>query len=248
MNDDRRIKRCRYRVPYFCKGIKGPDGSFLLNEEHSKSKIANICTNNFNDEIGSTYYQNKVDEVLYSSIMLSRQRMIIERLESDNEWEKLKVICPEDCDKCEYYKSMFIEYPLTVNNIKVEDIDMNNVLRANRIGSPCAVRPCTDDNKAINDKTYFGIYLGEQPWYISVSYNSDNGELNVSPIGNPAIYVPSLKKIVRGASSWWKFIESADELSDITDEDIDGQFYVSMMKEYFGEDDGEIKPDSVEDD
>ena len=245
MDDDKRIKNCRYHVPYFCKGIKGPNGSFLLNAENSESNIADVCTNDSNDKVGSTYYRNRTDGMLYSSIMLSRMKMIIERLEDNDEWEKLKVICPEDCDKCDCYKSMFIEFPLTVNNIKVEAIDMNDVLGARRIGRLCAVRPCMNDDKTANKKTYLGIYLGDQPWHISVSYNDSNKELNVSPIGNPAIYVPDLRKIVRGASSWWKFIESEEELSDITDDDIDSQFYVMLAKKYFGEDDGKIKPDSI---
>jgi hypothetical protein len=48
---------------------------------------------------------------------------------------------------------------------------------------------------------------------------------------NPAIYVFETKEIVYGCESWWSPLESLDDLSDISDEDIDNVWYVKLLKE-----------------
>ena len=47
---------------------------------------------------------------------------------------------------------------------------------------------------------------------------------------NPAIYVFDLQRIIFGAESWWSIIENQEELKDITDDDINNQWYVKALK------------------
>lgn len=47
---------------------------------------------------------------------------------------------------------------------------------------------------------------------------------------NPAFYVPSLKRVVFGCESWWGHIDGPDALKQITDEVIDGVWYVQALK------------------
>ena len=74
------------------------------------------------------------------------------------------------------------------------------------------------------------MYLGNQPWSQTVSYNEESGELTVGMASNPAIYVFDLQRIIFGAESWWGIIESPEELKDITDDDINSQWYVKALK------------------
>ena len=42
---------------------------------------------------------------------------------------------------------------------------------------------------------YLGLYLGNQPWSQTVSYNNKSGELTVGMATNPAIYVFDLQPL-----------------------------------------------------
>lgn len=130
----------------------------------------------------------------------------------------------EQCENCPDYESRFIEYPIQVNSIKCDKMKQ---LMMGRAGSLVKIRPC---NKEYGDKTYLGLYLGNQPWSQTVSYNSESGELTVGMTTNPAIYVFELQRIIFGAESWWSIIENTEELEDITDEDINNQWYVKALK------------------
>jgi len=46
----------------------------------------------------------------------------------------------------------------------------------------------------------------------------------------PAIFVPELKKIIYGCESWWKTIQSVDEFSKISNEDINNTWYVKLLQ------------------
>ena len=48
---------------------------------------------------------------------------------------------------------------------------------------------------------------------------------------NPAIFIPSLNKIVWGYGSWWGEIASAEKLHQITDSDIQNVWYVRALKQ-----------------
>ena len=130
----------------------------------------------------------------------------------------------EQCENCPDYKSRFIEYPIQVNSIKC---DKPKQLMMGRAGNLVKIRPC---NKEYGGKTYLGLYLGNQPWSQTVSYNEESGELTVGMASNPAIYVFDLQRIIFGAESWWGIIESPEELKDITDDDINSQWYVKALK------------------
>lgn len=149
---------------------------------------------------------------------------VIDGFEND----KAKIVTAEDCEKCEKYKSRYIEYPIEVNKINSE---MREYWKDTDCGRLVKIRPCGAE---YGEKTYLGILLGELPFMNCVSYQEKTKELDVFPSCNPAIFVPELKKIIFGMESWWGRIESADELKDITDEDISNVWYVRLMKEING--------------
>lgn len=91
----------------------------------------------------------------------------------------------------------------------------------------CKVRPCKENSES---RTYLGIYLGRLPIYLHASFDEDTGELACSTINNPAIFVPELQEIIYGMESWWQFVGDAGELEKITDEDIENQWYVKLLK------------------
>lgn len=130
----------------------------------------------------------------------------------------------EQCENCPDYESRYIEYPIQVNSIKCDKMKQ---LMMEHAGSLVKIRPC---NKEYGGKTYLGLYLGNQPWSQTVSYNEESGELTVGMATNPAIYVFDLQRIIFGAESWWSIIENPEELKDITDDDINNQWYVKALK------------------
>ena len=97
------------------------------------------------------------------------------------------------------------------------------------VGKPVAVRPC---GKEYEGKTYFGIYLGDFPLSFGWQIKSDDPKkMIVKPcLGNPAIFVPSLRKTVFGCESWWHKIKDEESMKQITDEDIDSTWYVKLVK------------------
>ena len=73
------------------------------------------------------------------------------------------------------------------------------------------------------------MYLGNQPWANSVSYNDENKVLTVKAATNPAIYVFALHKIIFGAESLWCPIKDPEEIKDITDDDINSTWYMQLL-------------------
>lgn len=113
------------------------------------------------------------------------------------------------------------------------DFDSTTVLNQNLsydIGKPVAIRPC---GKEYEGKTFFGIYLGDFPLSFGWHFDKeDSHKMIISPIyNNPAIFVPSLKHTIFGCESWWKKIESEEELKQISDSDIQNTWYVKLMQE-----------------
>ena len=145
-----------------------------------------------------------------------RQEDIFTKIEDDN-----------ICENCPDFNSKYIEYPITVNNINVEQRD-DWSLRQTDIGKLALIRPC---GKEYEDKTYVGIFLGDLPCWQSVSFNRESGELITKMVSNPAIFVPALKKTIYGCESWWKIVEDESELTkEITDDVISSQWYVQLAK------------------
>ena len=157
----------------------------------------------------------------------------------DGNSNEYHVVTEEDCENCSDYKSMYIEYPLTIDGINIENIEYNTGLYRRSIGRPCKIRPCGDEYK---NKTYLGLILGALPLYTNVSFSK--GYLNVSPVSNPAIFVFELKKIIFGSESWWSEINNIDDLKEITDSMIENQWYVKLLKELMEKDNGKSKENS----
>lgn len=131
-------------------------------------------------------------------------------------------VTEQDCDGCPDYKSRYIEFPIEVDKIVYGEEDKG--YNSRNCGRLVKVRHCD------SEKTYLGIHLGDLPVSTYVTYK--DRELKVSQMINPAIFVPELSRVVYGCESWWGFIDSMDELSDITDEDIQSQWYVKLLQDY----------------
>ena len=76
------------------------------------------------------------------------------------------------------------------------------------------------------------IYLGTLPIGISTSYEENTGKLSNHAVCNPAILVPDLKKILYGMESWWDFIETPEELKELTDAAIDQMWYAQLARTF----------------
>lgn len=126
---------------------------------------------------------------------------------------------------CNEYKCMYIEYPIEVSKIN-RNTELYS-LQENYIGKFVKIAPCTKEHRG---KTYLGLFLGDLPLDISVSYNPATKELNLGYLTNPAIFVFEINKIVFGTESWWGIIETEDELKEITQADIDNVWYVKALK------------------
>ena len=139
-------------------------------------------------------------------------------------------VSTDKCKDCTDYVCKYIEFPITINNIDCEPIDIeeDSYLYRHKVGKFVRVRPC---DKSLNGKTFLGVFLGELPQFNYVSHNKKNKTIKVEHMSNPAMFVFALNKIVFGSESWWSVIETPDDLSDITDDTIDSQFYMQMLKE-----------------
>ncbi len=135
-------------------------------------------------------------------------------------WETKEKTDLEKCESCPHYKCRFIEYPISINEIKVEHPEPWDTQM-----TPVAVRPCGDET----EKTYFGLYLGEMPWKTHVGFSDETGVLSISTTTNPMIYVPEIGKMVFGAECWWTRIKDK-ELPEITDELISSQWYMKLAE------------------
>lgn len=111
----------------------------------------------------------------------------------------------------------------TVLSVAVEKMDF---LCKNDIGKLVRVRPC---DKKYKGKTFLGIFLGELPIPMYVSYNKDEQMLSIKNMHNPAIFVPDINEVVFGYESWWSLINSSEDITDITNDDISNVWYVKML-------------------
>ena len=134
-------------------------------------------------------------------------------------WEQRQEIDPAGCESCEKFKSLYIEFPITITGISHGDIEPWDIGLM-----PVKIRPCSEG------KTYFGIYLGRFPREFHITFSEKTGELKVGTTTNPCIYVPEKKDVCWGDESWWSRIEPGESITDITDETIRGQWYVQMLE------------------
>jgi hypothetical protein len=119
-----------------------------------------------------------------------------------------------------------IEYPITVTSIKVSDKPLiGKSLMGPEAGSWVKVRVASDT------ATYLGVFLGDAELPLGHSYNKETGELEYVTLGNPAIWVPDLKRVVFGCESWWGKIKTPEDLRSITNTDIENVWYVRALKD-----------------
>ena len=144
-------------------------------------------------------------------------------------WDDDKVVPTneEKCENCPNFKSRYIEYPITVNDIECEQLKYNEDTWHCKMGSLVKVRPCGEE---YGNKTYLGFYLGDLPLGITGSFKEAEGIYKVGTLSNPAMYVTELRKIIFGCGSWWSEIKSEDDLKQITDDDIENTWYVKLAK------------------
>lgn len=133
--------------------------------------------------------------------------------------EQKKPIDVGDCETCTLFKSRYIEYPLTISGIRVEQPKAWNVSC-----TPIRVRPCAED------RTYFGILLGDFPQRTQVSFSEETAELNVETVNNPCILIPELNRVVFGCESWWSRLQPGEDVSDIMDDTIENTWYVKLFR------------------
>ncbi len=95
-------------------------------------------------------------------------------------------------------------------------------------GDFVAVRPCGEDGQG---KTYLGIMLGDLVMSPSIRYHEASQSLLVGfrGLGNPAMWVPDLDRVVMGCESWWNKIDSPEDLRAITNNDIQNVWYVRAL-------------------
>lgn len=134
-------------------------------------------------------------------------------------WKMKQKIDPEKCEDCQRYRSRYIGYPLTISNLEIKAPEPWGIDPA-----LCRARPAKDA------KTYLGIYIGEIPRYTTASFNEESGTLKISSACNPMIYIPELDRTVFGDESWWSHIEPGEDITDITDETIRGQWYMKLLE------------------
>ncbi len=123
-----------------------------------------------------------------------------------------------------------MDYPITVTDIKVEDMAPVNLKKVlgGKCGDMVAVRPCADE---FEDKTFLGILLGDIPLSIGARLDKDTGVLTLERYFYcPAIFIPSKNTIVYGCGSWWGQIKDEDHLRQITDDDNQNIWYVKALK------------------
>lgn len=116
-----------------------------------------------------------------------------------------------------------VKFPITVTRINAKTAQPRG--RHSQVGMLVKIRPCGDE------KTYLGLYVGDLPRDLDISWAEKSNELFVSVTSNPAIFVPALNRVVRGDESWWSIIEKPEDATRmISDSDIQNSPCVVMLK------------------
>lgn len=97
-----------------------------------------------------------------------------------------------------------------------------------KVGDMVSVKPVSGEGK---EETFLGMMVGFADYKPTAIYNKATKKITFAMTGgNPAMYVFKLKRVVYGFESFWKKIESDDQLRDITDKDIQNTWYVKALK------------------
>lgn len=153
-----------------------------------------------------------------------RKRVLYQRSIESPENEKLcQNNLAEMLGEPEIFKRMM--YPVSIHGITFSGQLVGASENAGRL---VRVRPCEE---ALEGKTFLGIYLGDYARMVGCYLNNETGVLTVNTgEHNPTIWIPSLQRIVYGVGCWWSLIKSEEQLRAITDESIDGIWYVQALK------------------
>jgi len=119
-----------------------------------------------------------------------------------------------------------IEYPIEINGVVFRKFRTR--IDADKVGKFVSIRPIGDEYEG---KTFLGLYLGDIPVENLFQFEKETKKLHIIPMGNPAIFVFDLNKVVYGCESWWGPIESEDQLRQITNDDIENIWYVKALKQ-----------------
>ncbi len=107
-----------------------------------------------------------------------------------------------------------------------------------KCGDWVSIRVCDDETK----KSRLGVYIGEIAVGVHAGLVKHDDGSHILECGlsmhSPSIFVPSLNRVVFGHESWWGKVEGPDKLREITDEVIDGVWYVQALKALGGQSNG----------
>jgi hypothetical protein len=147
----------------------------------------------------------------------------------DNGFHPFKKDAP--CPQCNGTRKKLSFFPALISTLKLPK--MEDILGARTLLSRCkpgdwvAVRLANE----VETKTHLGIYLGDFTAGLGAQLFKDGTLEITTSLGNPAMWVPDLKRIVRGYESWWGALKTPEDLKQITDADIENVWYVRALKE-----------------
>lgn len=172
--------------------------------------------------------KRRIDQCKFSLVTLGdmARMQIIHCCKKD---PTLRTITEQDCQSCELYKSMYIQYPIQVSDIRNDDPTAQDGLRQYAAGQIVMVKPCQDEYKG---QYMPGILLGELPWSVSSQYDEDTHVLRNRIVKNPAIWVPAMGRIVYGAECWWAKMTDLRELDKATTIDQDVAWLTNYVSSY----------------
>ena len=125
------------------------------------------------------------------------------------------------------------DLPITVEGIKFFNSGMGR--SDYPVGQPVAIRWCSEtekDEETGQELTRFGHYLGDLPVAQFAAFCKRDNTLGCHLRTNPAIFVPSLGRVVWGMESYWGPIEDEEGLKKITDKSISELWYVKALREH----------------
>lgn len=133
----------------------------------------------------------------------------------------------QDCFRCKGVGRVPNQFPWVVTQMTWEGKALRPSL-FNAQTTWVSVRPCAAEAQG---KTYLGWLLGDLALGQIAQLGKD-GTLAVSMAGhNPAIFVPALGRVVYGCESWWRRLETPEDVRQITDTDINNVWYVQALKD-----------------
>jgi hypothetical protein len=123
-----------------------------------------------------------------------------------------------------------LKEPILVSSMATRSVPQwrPDLIFGGRCGDMVAVRPIREK---YGGRTYLGVLMGEIAQSTSVRITREGQVQFDASMHNPAIFVPELSTVIFGHGSWWGAIRDADHLREITDEDIDGVWYVRALKQ-----------------